>query len=117
MVQARLDGSHGSVAFDGARGGTWGSIASDICRGEMKFQLCLLCLISQRSSLTISWVGHGGHVWGARGKGRGGRPWTGYERDQSFTSNFDTDLDKILYTHWVVLKISKALSGSNFLGF
>lgn len=38
-------------------------------------------------------------------------------RETSFTSNFDADLDKILYTLWVVLIISKALSGFNFLGF
>ena len=54
VAQARLDGSHESVAFDRARGGRfsyhWGSIASNICRGKMKFQLCFLCLISQRSS-------------------------------------------------------------------
>lgn len=55
---------------------------------------------------------------GRGGEGRLGEgPWTEHKRDQSFSSIFDTDLEKILYSLRVGLKISRAPSGSNFLGF
>lgn len=56
-----------------SQGGTFSyhgcSIAPDICRGEMKFQLCFLCIISQKKQF---W-------WSVGGLEVGEGPWTGHE--------------------------------------
>lgn len=109
VAQATVNGSHGSVAFEGARRQVLLPVVLHCSwhlqrRDEISVMFPLphlptkpILLLSLRDGAQI-------------GKGL----WIGHERDQSVHSNFDTDLEKIFYLLWVGLKFSKLPSGSKF---